>query len=162
MRVGNKIVNYDTGEVVAVAKSERFAKIMQEVWRYVVKINYFTPAEERLLNRLSLYLQLNTNAIVNPDNSVMTVEDMARAVNVDRSDIRKYLKQLVQKNALGIFKNGFAETYYINPHLYQKGEIGQLLFAQFNQEYESKVEYIANAKRLRAGKHNTNLIQVAE
>lgn len=157
-RVGSTIVDTETGEIVARDKAKRFSKIMQEVWRNMAKQSYLTAAEERLLFRLSLYLQLNTNAIVNPDNSTMSVEDMAKETNVDRSNIRKYLKQLVQKNALGIFKNGFTETYYMNPYLFQKGEIEPLLFAQFNQEYESKVKYIEDANRFKAGRTVTTLI----
>ncbi|WP_156157854.1 hypothetical protein [Gordoniibacillus kamchatkensis] len=122
------------------------------------KSNLFTAAEERVLNRLAEYLQMNTNAIVNPNGSIMTVEDMARNIRMDRSDIRKYLRQLVRKNALGVWKSGYDETYFMNPFLYVKGKIEPWLYERFEEEFGAKAVKSNEGKRFKAGKKLTSLV----
>lgn len=138
-------IDYETGEITGEpdkpkfkGKTEAFTKKKTEVWRHVYKANLFTAAEERVLHRLADYLQLNTNALVNPNKSPMTVQDMADRIQMNRSDLTRYLRQLVRKNALGIWKSGYDQTYYMNPYLYERGTISPWLFARFNEEMFTK------------------------
>jgi hypothetical protein len=167
--LGRKTVTFETetGEIVEpdsssqrFLKTERFAKKKTEVWRHVYQYKLFTAAEERVINRLADFLQLNTNAIVNPNGSVMTVEDMARAIHIDRKDLRTYLRILVRKNALGIWKSGYDETYFMNPYLYEKGNVDRWLYARFEDEFSSK-QMKEVGQRMFAGKTKTSLIQVS-
>jgi hypothetical protein len=155
-RKGRHVIDDTTGEKFSDAKTKRFAKKMTEVWRNVYKSNIFTPAEERVINRLADYLQLNTNALLNTDNSVMNIEDMARAIVMDRKDTRKYINSLVRKNALGIWKSGFSETYYMNPHLYVRGEIKRWLYSRFDEEVSVKLQI--GQGLLMNGRHQISLI----
>src|SRR5690242_7974797 len=108
-------VDTDTGEIVTGKRSERFTKRMTEVWRHVIKMDIFTPTEERILNILADYMQLNTNAIVTPGGEYMCVDEMARQTGIDRSNIRKWIKGLIRKNAIGKWVSGNSEGYFINP-----------------------------------------------
>lgn len=141
-------------------KAERFTKIMTEVWRHMYRENVFTAAEERILNRLSAWLQLNTNAIVTAGGDYMCVEQMAKQIGMDKSHMHKTVKLLVKKNALGIWKSGSMEVYYMNPFLYQCGKIEPYLFWLFDREYfkRCKDEHI---QRFRAGKKLTSILRPA-
>ncbi len=153
-----RLIDIDTGEIVQ-ARAERFVRLKVEVWRYVIQRDYFTTAEEKALNRLSLYLQWNTNAVCRKDGAAMTVDEMANAAGVDRSHFRKTILSLVKKNAIGIWKNGYGEVYYINPYLYEFGTVEQWLFARFEDEFQAKSK-IVECKRFKAGHKSTSLIQI--
>lgn len=151
------LVDTRTGEIKQL-KTERFAKKMTEVWRYVYKKNLFTAAEERVLNRLADFLQLNKNAIVTPGGEYMTIDEMAEHVGLDRSNMRKTIKSLIKKNAIGKWSSGDSESYYINPFLYKCGDIDDLLFRMFDEEAWKKMQAERNLKRFRAGKKTTSII----
>lgn len=151
------LVDLETGEGHHI-KSERFTKTMLEVWRYVNKHDVFTTAEEKTLHRLSMYLQLNTNAIVSSKGEYMSIEEMAEQTNIDRSNIRKVVKKLVDKNALGTWKSGGREIYYMNPFLYQMGNVPSYLFNQFDDEFHIKAKILHNAMKFRAGKKITSIL----
>lgn len=150
------LVNMDTGEIQS-AKAERFVKTMMEVWRYVNRNNLFTTAEEKVLHRLSMFLQLNTNALVSPNGDYMGVERMADETSIDRSHIRKVIKLLMQKNALGMWKAGNFEIYYVNPFLYQMGSVKPYLFNLFDEEFHARGKK-ENLKRFMAGKKITSIL----
>ncbi|MBU7314064.1 hypothetical protein [Paenibacillus oleatilyticus] len=156
-REGRHIVDDETWEIIGPAKSERFTKSMVEVWRQVNKCNLFTPSEEKTLHRLSMFLQLNTNALVTPNGEYMTIERMADETGIDRSNIRKYVKELMRKNALGKWSSNGREIFYINPFLYQSGDVKPYLFNLFDEEYHErcKTEHLS---RFKAGKKQTSLI----
>jgi hypothetical protein len=139
-------------------KSERFTKTMLEVWRYVNKKNIFTSAEEKTLHRLSMFLQLNTNAIVSPGGEYMNIERMAIETGIDRSNIRKTIKSLIHKNAVGIWKSGDNEIYYMNPFLYQMGDIQPYLFNLFDAEYHLRCKIDHNLAAFKAGKKVTSIL----
>lgn len=151
------IVDKETGEGHYI-KTERFTKTMLEVWRYVNKHDVFTTAEEKTLHRLSMYLQLNTNAIVTTSGEYMGIEQMAEETNIDRSNIRKVIKTLMKKNALGMWQSGGREIYYMNPFLYQMGEIPPYLFNLFDEEYHNRSMIEHNLKKFKAGKKVTSII----
>ena len=151
------IVDTSTGEMQHI-KSERFTKTMLEVWRYVNKKNVFTSAEERTLHRLSMFLQLNTNAIVSPGGEYMNIEGMAVETGIDRSNLRKIIKSLIQKNAVGMWKSGDNEIYYMNPFLYQMGEIQPYLFNLFDAEYHVRCKIDYNLMAFKAGKKVTSIL----
>jgi len=150
------IVDLETGEGHYI-KAERFVKTMMEVWRCVNKNNVFTTAEEKVLHRLSMFLQLNTNAIIAPNGEYMSIERMAEEAHIERSHIRKVVKALIQKNALGIWRSGNYEIYYMNPFLYQMGEIRPYLFNLFDEEFHAKCRR-DSLKRFMAGKKITSIL----
>lgn len=154
-RVGNLIVDDETGETFD-AKGERFIKSMVGVWRELNKANYFKPAEEKTLHRLSMFLQMNTNAIVK-NSEYLTIERMADETGMDRSNLRKVIKGLMRKNAIGKWSSGEREVYYINPILYRNGDVPRYLFYLFDDEYfeRSRQEDIQPFK---IGKKPTSLI----
>lgn len=156
---GKYIVNNDTGEIIGVAKSDRFIKSMVEVWRHVNRSNLFSTAEEKAMHRLSMFLQLNTNALVTPTGDYMSIERMADETGVDRSHIRKVIKELMRKNAMGKWSSNEREVYYINPFLYQSGEVPQHLFYLFDEEYLERTKQM-HLERFKAGRKNTSLISV--
>ncbi len=151
------LVDIDKGQIVDYRKSERFTKKMREVWRYVYKQELFTAAEERILNRLADFLQLGTNAIVSTGGEYLSIEGMAKQVGMDASNMRKTMKGLVKKNAVGIWKSGDVMTYYVNPFLFQCGDVDEFYFQLFDQEYHKrkKQEHI---QKFRAGKKYTSLV----
>lgn len=153
----HKFVDIGTGEV-QYQKSERFIKTMLEVWRHVNRQNIFTPSEEKTLNRLSLFLQLNSNAIVAANGDYMSIEKMADETGIDRSNIRKVVKLLVKKNSLGIWKSGEEEIYYMNPFLYQMGEVPSYLFSLFDSEYHRRCKINHNLMAFKAGKKITSIL----
>jgi len=152
----HKFVDIDTGEI-QYQKSERFIKAMVEVWRYVNKFNVFTTAEEKTLHRLSMFLQLNTNAIVAQNGDYMSIERMADETSIERSHIRKVIKLLIQKNALGMWKSGKEEIYYMSPFLYQMGEIKPYLFNLFDAEFHARSRR-ESLKKFMAGKKITSIL----
>lgn len=151
-----EIVDMSTGEG-HVIKAERFVKTMMEVWRYVNRQNVFTAAEEKTIHRLSMFLQLNTNALVTPGGDYMNIERMAQETGIDRSNIRKVAKVLIQKNALGMWKSGENEIYYMNPFLYQMGNTPSFLFSLFDEEYHRRCKIDHNLKAFKAGKKVTSI-----
>jgi len=155
------LVDVETGEKIEIqsapVKSERFSKKMREVWRHVYEKNFFTGAEERLLGRLSDFLQLNTNAIVTPGGEYMSIEDMARYLYMDRVHVRRTVKALIRKNAVGMWRSGDFEIYYINPALYRCGDVDPYLWLMFDREYHERARK-EHVKCFRAGKKYTNLI----
>ena len=151
------MVDLSTGEGHFV-KSERFVKTMMEVWRYMNRQNVFTAAEEKTLHRLSMFLQLNTNALVSPGGNYMNIERMAYETGIDRSNIRKAVKVLIGKNALGMWRSGENEIYYMNPFLYQMGEVQPFLFSLFDTEYHRRCKIDHNLKAFRAGKKVTSIL----
>lgn len=150
------IVDKETGEGHYI-KAERFIKTMVEVWRYVDRKNIFTTAEEKTLHRLSMFLQLNTNAIINPTGDYMNIEDMANETGIDRSNIRKSIKMLMKKNALGMWKSGDREIYYMNPFLFQTGNIKPFLFNLFDEKFHERAKK-ESLKKFMAGKKITSII----
>jgi hypothetical protein len=156
---GKYIVDSGTGEIVGYAKAERFIKSMVEVWRHVNRSNLFTTAEEKILHRLSLFLQLNTNALCTPTGEYMTIERMADETGVDRTHIRKVIKELMRKNAIGRWSSNERDIYYINPFLYQSGEVPRHLFYLFDEEYLERTKQM-HLERFRYGRKQTSLIQV--
>lgn len=157
-----KLMVNSRDEVVAPQKVERFSKRMEEVWRHVTRKNFFTLAEERVLNALANYLQMNTNAIVTPGGDYMTIDEMARQTGIDRSNLRKWVKSLIRKNAIGKWVSGQKEAYFINPHLYQKGEVKPFVFYLFDEEAAERVQKESNVVQFRAGKKRTSLLQVVD
>jgi hypothetical protein len=153
------IVDKETAEGHYI-KAERFTKTMLEVWRYVNKHDVFTTAEEKTLHRLSMYLQLNTNAIVTTSGDYMSIEKMAEETNIDRSNIRKVIKTLMKKNALGMWKSGGREIYYMNPFLYQMGNVPGYLFNMFDEEYHNRCSIEHNLMNFKAGKKVTSILVV--
>lgn len=153
-----RILDTETGEVVCV-KSERFTKSMVEVWRHMNKKNILTTAEEKIIHRLSMYLQLNTNAIVTPNGEYMNIERIAVEIGVDRHHTRKVVNGLMQKNALGMWKSGSNEIYYMNPFLFQSGEINSYLYSLFDAEYHRQAKANHNIQRLRTGKKVTSIVE---
>ena len=151
------IIEPDSGEGHFI-KAERFAKTMTEVWRHVCKREIFTTAEEKTLHRLAMYLQLNTNAIVTPRGDYMNIERMAEETNIDRSNIRKVIKELIKKNAIGMWKSGDYEIYYMNPFLYEMGNVPPFLFNQFDEEYHRRVQIEHNLFKVKAGKKITSIL----
>jgi len=153
----NKFANIETGEI-HYQKSERFIKTMLEVWRYVNKKDVFTPAEEKTLHRLSMFLQLNTNAVVAPNGDYMGIEQMADETGIDRSNIRKVVKLLMKKNAFGLWKSGDKEIYYMNPFLFQMGEVPAYLFNLFDSEFHRRCKIDHNLMAFKAGKKVTSIL----
>ena len=153
----DKFVNIGTGEFHH-QKSERFIKTMLEVWRYLNKKNVYTPSEEKTLHRLSMFLQLNTNAIVSPNGDYMGIEKMADETGIDRSNIRKVVKLLMKNNSLGMWKSGDREIYYMNPFLYQMGEVPGYLFNLFDAEYHRRCKIDHNLMAFKAGKKVTSIL----
>jgi len=154
------IVDKDTGEGHYI-KAERFIKTMLEVWRYVNKKDVFTTAEEKTLHRLSMFLQINTNAIVSTTGEYMSIEKMAEETCIERSHIRKVIKTLMKKNALGMWKSGNYEIYYMNPFLYQMGTVKPYLFDLFDEEFHARIKKETKKdmwKRFKAGKKITSII----
>ena len=156
VREGRFIVESDSGEIVGMAKAERFTKSMVEVWRYVNKNNVFTTAEEKTLHRLSMFLQLHTNAIVSPNGEYMSIERMSDETGIDRSNIRKVIKLLMRKNAIGKWSSADQEIYYMNPFLYQSGEVKPFLFNLFDEEYHARCKK-EHLNRFKAGKKITSI-----
>lgn len=153
----SKFVDVGTGEF-HYQKSERFTKTMLEVWRYVNKKDVFTSAEEKTLHRLSMFLQLNTNAIVAPNGDYMNIEQMADETGIDRSNIRKVVKLLMKKNSLGQWKSGDKDIYYMNPFLFQMGEVPAYLFNLFDAEFHRRCKIDHNLIALKAGKKVTSIL----
>lgn len=139
-------------------KAERFTKGMVEVWRYVNKKGLFTASEEKTLHRLSMFLQINTNAIVAQNGDYMGVEKMAEETGIDRSNIRKVVKLLIKKNALGTWRSGDYEIYYMNPFLYQMGNVPPYLFNLFDAEFHRKAKTDHNLIKFKAGKKITSIV----
>lgn len=157
-REGRFIVDED-GVILDVIKQDRFVKLMVEVWRHVSKKQFFTTAEEKTLHRLSLFLQMHTNAIVTPNGEYMTIERMADETEINRVHIRRVIKELMKKNALGRWSSNGRDVYYINPFLYQNGDVPKHLFYLFDEEYLERCK-IENLERFKAGKKPTSLIAV--
>jgi len=147
-----------TGEILHYGKSERFTKKMTEVWRHVYKQDIFTAAEERILNRLADYLQLNTNAIVSPSGDYMNIDQMSKQIGMDKSNMHKTMKTLMKKNAIGMWKSGDITAYYMNPFLFQCGDVPEYLFHQFDDEYHKKKK-LEHAERFKAGKKVTSILK---
>jgi hypothetical protein len=159
-QMGKKFIEVETGEV-KYQKAERFIKTMEEVWRYLNKKDIFTTAEEKTLHRLSMFLQINTNAIVSPNGEYMSIEKMAEETGIDRSHIRKVVNLLMTKNALGMWKSGNYEIYYMNPFLYQKGFVKPYLFGMFDErvhERNRKADRKDKWKQVKTGKKVTSII----
>jgi len=157
MPMRKRSVDLDTGEI-QYQKAERFTKVMVEVWRYVNKKDMFTPAEEKALHRLSMFLQINTNAVVAQNGDYMGVEKMAEETGIDRSNIRKVIKLLMKKNALGMWKSGEYEIYYMNPFLYQMGNVPSYLFSLFDAEFHRRCKADHNLIAFKAGKKVTSIL----
>ncbi len=141
---------------------ERFEKKKREVWRKVYEKSVFTSSEERVLNRLAEYLEMNTNAIAKPGGGHMSIDEMAAYVHLDRSHFRRTIRSLMKKNAIGRFTNGFGDTYYMNPWLYEMGEVGELLYHQFREEYVKLKYSYGKGKKvvpLRSGRKYTTLVE---
>ncbi len=161
MREVKILVNSD-GEMVTAQKSERFQKRMREVWRHVVRKGVFTPTEERVLGVLSDYLQMNTNAIVTPGGDYMNVDEMARQTGIDRSNMRKWIKALIRKNAIGKWVSGQKEAYFMNPYLYQCGDVKPFVFYLFDEEAAERIQKESNVVQFRAGRKRTSLLQFTD
>lgn len=157
VRMGKDMVDTNTGQM-HIVKQERFTKTMTEVWRHVNKSNLFTASEERALHRLSMFLQLHTNALTTPNGEYMTVERMADETGIDRSNIRKTIKELMRKNAVGRWASADREIYYLNPFLFQNGDIKPFLFNLFDKEYHERCREEALELYL-AGRKKTSLIR---
>jgi len=149
------------GEIITPIKAERFTKRMTEVWRHVVRKEVFTPTEERILSVLADYLQLNTNAIVTPGGEYMNIDEMARQTGMDRSNMRKWVKSLIRKNAIGKWVSGETEAYFINPYLYQCGDVKPFLFLLFDREAAERMEKESVWQRFKAGRKKTSIIYLA-
>lgn len=149
-----------TGEVLYCGKAERFTKKMTEVWRHVYKQNIFTAAEERILNRLAEFLQLNTNAIVTPGGDYMSIDQMSKQIGMDKSNMHKTMKLLMKKNAVGMWKSGENTIYYMNPFLFQCGDVPEYLFKQFDDEYH-KLKKLEHVERFKAGKKYTSITRAS-
>jgi len=158
--MGRIIVDQATGEGHHI-KAERFIKTMLEVWRYVNRKDIFTTAEEKTLHRLSMFLQINTNAIVTPNGEYMSIEKMAEETCIERSHIRKVIKLLMKKNALGMWKSGNYEIYYMNPFLYQMGVVKPYLFSLFDEEFHARNRKATKKNtwlQFKAGKKVTSIL----
>jgi hypothetical protein len=125
------VVDQNTGEIITPAKIERFAKKKQGAWRKAYEKKVFTLAEERVINRLAEYLEMNTNAIIKPGGGRVGLDEMAKIVHMDRSNFRKTVQALIKKNAIGKF-----DSYYMNPCLYEMGNVSSLLYHQFREKYD--------------------------
>lgn len=154
-RVGKSIVDTETGEVLALAKEERFTKRKQEVWRALHMIGFFTKTEEQVINRLADYLKYNENSLVTKQGEYMNMQDMADAIFMDRRNMRRYVHSLIRKNAMGMWWSGDREIYYINPELYEKGMAPYPIKQNFDMECDSRV-----AKRVRVRQKQTSLIAI--
>lgn len=152
-----RLIDIDTGEIVQ-ARAERFTKHMTEVWRVANNKGLFTTAEQIMLHQLAAYLKLNTNAIVTTHGDYMSIEGMASVLGVDRSHVRKVIKKLMGKNAIGRWSSNNCDIYYMSPYVYQCGEIQPLLFRMFDDEYEERRKRDM-VKRFIANKKMTSLIQ---
>ena len=157
MPMNKKFVELGSGEI-RYQKSERFIKTMVEVWRYVNKRDIFTASEEKTLHRLSMFLQINTNAIVAQNGDYMGIEKMAEETGIDRSNIRKVVKLLIKKNALGTWKSGENEIYYMNPFLYLMGNVPSYLFNLFDAEFHRRCKIDHNLIAFKAGKKVTSIL----
>jgi len=155
------IVDLKTGEGHHI-KAERFIKTMLEVWRYVNKRDIFTASEEKTLHRLSMFLQINTNAVVAQNGDYMGIEKMAEETGIDRSNIRKVVKLLIKKNALGTWKSGDNEIYYMNPFLYQMGNVPSYLFSLFDAEFHRRCKIDHNLIAFKAGKKVTSILSTKQ
>ena len=139
-------------------KAERFTKTMLEVWRHLNRKNIFTSSEEKTLHRLSMFLQINTNAVVAPNGDYMNIEKMAEEIGIDRSNLRKVIKQLIKNNSLGMWQSGENETYYMNPFLYQMGTPPPYLFNLFDAEHHRRCKINHNLMAFKAGKKVTSIL----
>ena len=158
-REGRYIVDDTSGEIVSTVKQDRFVKMMVEVWRHVNKAGLFTTAEEKTLHRLSMFLQMNTNALVTPNGEYMSIERMADETEINRVHIRRVIKELMRKNAIGRWSSNDRDVYYISPFLFQNGDVPQHLFYLFHEEYQERCKE-GYLERFRAGKKPTSLVVV--
>jgi hypothetical protein len=66
----------------------------------------------------------------------MTIADMARALDMDAGNMRRYVGALVRKNALGKWQSGPQTEYVVNPALYRVGTPDPAIVLLFDQRRE--------------------------
>ena len=124
-------VETKTGELVG--RTARLVMTPQHIWREMVRMRVLTPIEQMVLQGLSSFVQFRTNAIADRGRA-LTVAEMARALEMDEANMRKYIKALVKKNALGKWTTGQTEEYVMNPALYRAGHVDPAIAMLFSQE----------------------------
>ncbi len=124
-------VDTKTGEIVG--RTARFVITPQHIWREMVRMRVLTPVEQMVLQGLSSFVQFRTNAIADHGRA-MTVAEMARALDMDEANLRRYIKSLVKKNALGKWTSGASDEYVMNPALYRAGHVDPAIDLFFSQE----------------------------
>ncbi len=92
-----------------------------------------SPIEQVVLQGLSSFVQFRTNALAEHGRP-LTVGEMARALEMDEGNMRKYVKSLLKKNALGKWQSGSHSEYVMNPALYHAGHVDPAITVFFNEQ----------------------------
>lgn len=144
-------VDLSTGEVVP--RRERFAMAMEGALRVLVRERVLSPMETVVLAGLATMLEWRTN-VVAVGGRPLTTEEMADRLGMDASNVRKYVRGLVRKNALGYWRSGEKRAYVMNPELYRKGRVDEAVYLLFEQERRKREREGMRAVR-RCGKAMT-------
>ncbi len=147
-------VDTETGEIKP-RRRLRFVKAECH-WGEVIAMGVFSNAECKVLLGLSAYLQFRTNAIADKGH-LMSIGDMAAALNLDAGNMTRYVKALMRKNAIGRWSSGGTDKYVMNPALFESGHVDPAVRKFFQQERD---KHLANGQRaVYSGRHLMTVVQ---
>ena len=129
------IVRVDAATGAIVGRTARFVIAPQAIWRELIRVKALSPVEVMVLHGLSTFIQFRTNALAQ-HGAPMTIADMARALDMDAGNMRRYVGALVRKNALGKWQSGPQTEYVVNPALYRVGTPDPAIVLLFDQRRE--------------------------
>lgn len=110
-----------------------FTQIISDNWDIIIRSNYLTTSELSFLISIQSLIQFHTNAIVDKETGeFMTVSEIARYLNRNRSGVSQTIQSLISKGVLFEFvnvdeikqfnRNVTARTLFMNPELFYAGD----------------------------------------
>jgi hypothetical protein len=149
------VLRVDSRTGAVLGRTARFVITPQALWREVVRMKMLSPIEHMVLQGLSSFVQFRTNALADHGHP-LTVAEMARTLEMDEANMRRYVRALVKKNALGKWSSGMNEEYVMNPALYRAGHVDPAIVTLFD---EQRNKYRAMGRMpLRVHGRSTNLV----
>lgn len=110
-----------------------FIQTIYENWDIVIRNQYLTNAELAFLISIQPLIEYQVNAIINKETGqFMTVSEIAKYMNKDRTGVSRIIQSLIRKGILFEFvnveelrefnRNVTSRTLFVNPELFYAGD----------------------------------------
>ncbi len=88
-----------------------FVKVHKKIFMKAVRDRLFTPAEERMLFKITPFCNVETNVITDEEGFPMTQKDIIKLVGMNKNDVIATLQGLIDKGVLAKQMKGKSAYY---------------------------------------------------